>query len=248
MPGRTRSCWDLSTRTGTTTSSPPGPRPGRAALARWRHYPPVPIGQLADAYARRSDDIDTVPISPADRRSRCPNDHPGNCPGERVPRHRLVRVPFRLRVECPARRAGRSDGRRPRPDSASIFGAPLDRSAGGFGSAPVASRCRARAAPSRGRWSWRRPGTRPRAGRWSPTRWRWAVAGWASSDRYQRSPATASPRAFWCAPRSCIQGRVDALPDCLPLFGDGATQGRGGTRARITRTPWRARRPARNCT
>jgi GH15 family glucan-1,4-alpha-glucosidase len=114
----------------------------------------------------------------------------------------------------------------PRPDSASIFGALLDRSAGLFGFGPGGVEV-----PSQRRYV---PGTMVLETTWhTPTGWLVVTdalvlgpwRGGPRSDRYQRVPSDRVAQGVLVRTATCIEGRVDVLLNCLPLFGYGATPG-----------------------
>ncbi len=114
----------------------------------------------------------------------------------------------------------------PRPDSASIFGALLDRSAGLFGFGPGGVEV-----PSQRRYI---PGTMVLETTWhTPTGWlvvtdALVVGPWRGgprSDRYQRVPSDRVAQGVLVRTATCIEGRADVLLNCLPLFGYGATPG-----------------------
>jgi alpha,alpha-trehalase len=117
----------------------------------------------------------------------------------------------------------------PRPDSASIFGAVLDRSAGlfGFGPAGVES-------PSQRRYI---PGTMVLETTWhTPTGWlvvndALVVGPWRDgirSDHYRRVPSDRVAQGVLVRTATCIEGRAEVLLNCLPLFDYGATPGAWG--------------------
>jgi GH15 family glucan-1,4-alpha-glucosidase len=117
----------------------------------------------------------------------------------------------------------------PRPDSASIFGAVLDRSAGlfGFGPAGIES-------PSQRRYI---PGTMVVETTWhTPTGWlvvndALVVGPWRGgvrSDRYRRVPSDRVAQGVLVRTATCIEGRAEVLLNCLPLFDYGATPGTWG--------------------
>ena len=114
----------------------------------------------------------------------------------------------------------------PRPDSASIFGALLDRSAGLFGFGPAGVEV-----PSQRRYV---PGTMVLETTWhTPTGWlvvtdALAVGPWQGgprSDRYQRAPSDRVAQGVLVRTARCIDGRAEVLLNCLPLFDYGATPG-----------------------
>jgi GH15 family glucan-1,4-alpha-glucosidase len=114
----------------------------------------------------------------------------------------------------------------PRPDSASIFGALLDRSAGWFRLSPgdvevPSQRCYV-------------PGTMVLETTWhTPTGWlvisdALVVGPWPGgprSDRYQRVPSDRVAQGVLVRTATCIEGRAEVLLDCLPLFDYGASPG-----------------------
>ena len=112
----------------------------------------------------------------------------------------------------------------PRPDSASIFGALLDRSAGLFGFGPGGVEV-----PSQRRYI---PGTMVLETTWhTPTGWlvvtdALVVGPWRGgprSDRYQRVPSDHVAQGVLVRTATCIEGRADVLLNCLPLSDYGAT-------------------------
>jgi alpha,alpha-trehalase len=114
----------------------------------------------------------------------------------------------------------------PRPDSPSIFGALLDRSAGLFGFGPGDVEV-----PSQRRYV---PGTMVLETTWhTPTGWlvvtdALAIGPWRGgprSDRYQRVPSDRVAQGTLVRTATCIEGRANVLLNCLPLFGYGASQG-----------------------
>ena len=114
----------------------------------------------------------------------------------------------------------------PRPDSASVFGALLDRSAGLFGFGPAGVEV-----PSQRRYV---PGTMVLETTWH-TATGWLVVtdalvvgpwrGESRSDRYQRVPSDRVARGVLVRTATCIDGRAEILLNCLPLFDYGATAG-----------------------
>jgi len=114
----------------------------------------------------------------------------------------------------------------PRPDSASIFGALLDRSAGLFGFGPAGLEV-----PSQRRYI---PGTLVLETTWhTPTGWlvvtdALVVGPWrdgSRSDRYQRAPSDRVAQGVMVRTATCIDGRAEVLLNCLPLFDYGTTPG-----------------------
>ena len=112
----------------------------------------------------------------------------------------------------------------PRPDSPSIFGALLDRSAGLFGFGPAGVEV-----PSQRRYI---PGTMVLETTWhTPTGWlvvtdALVVGPWRGgprSDRYQRVPSDHVAQGVLVRTATCIEGRADVLLNCLPLSDYGAT-------------------------
>jgi alpha,alpha-trehalase len=112
----------------------------------------------------------------------------------------------------------------PRPDSASVFGALLDRSAGLFGFGPAGLQV-----PSQRRYI---PGTLVLETTWhTPTGWlvvtdALVVGPWrdgSRSDRYQRAPSDRVARGVMVRTATCIDGRAEVVFNCLPLFDYGTT-------------------------
>ena len=112
----------------------------------------------------------------------------------------------------------------PRPDSASIFGALLDRSAGQFGFGPAGIEV-----PSQRRYV---PGTMVLETTWhTPAGWlvvndALVVGPWQGgmrSDRYQRVPSDRVAQGILVRTATCIDGRAEVVLDCLPLFGYGTS-------------------------
>jgi GH15 family glucan-1,4-alpha-glucosidase len=114
----------------------------------------------------------------------------------------------------------------PRPDSPSIFGALLDRSAGYFRFGPSNARV-----PDQRRYL---PGTNVLETTWhTPTGWLTVedalVIGPADNDirraNYRRVPGDAAARGSLVRLATCTRGHVEVELNCLPLFDYGATQG-----------------------
>jgi alpha,alpha-trehalase len=112
----------------------------------------------------------------------------------------------------------------PRPDSASVFGALLDRSAGLFGFGPAGLEV-----PSQRRYI---PGTLVLETTWhTPTGWlvvtdALAIGPWrggSRSDRYQRAPSDRVAQGVMVRTATCIDGRAEVVLNCLPLFDYGTT-------------------------
>jgi alpha,alpha-trehalase len=112
----------------------------------------------------------------------------------------------------------------PRPDSASVFGALLDRSAGLFGFGPAGLEV-----PSQRRYV---PGTLVLETTWhTPTGWlvvtdALAIGPWrggSRSDRYQRAPSDRVAQGVMVRTATCIEGRAEVVLNCLPLFDYGTT-------------------------
>jgi GH15 family glucan-1,4-alpha-glucosidase len=112
----------------------------------------------------------------------------------------------------------------PRPDSASVFGALLDRSAGLFGFGPAGLEV-----PSQRRYL---PGTLVLETTWhTPTGWlvvtdALVVGPWrdgSRSDRYQRAPSDRVAQGVMVRTATCIDGRAEVVLNCLPLFDYGTT-------------------------
>ncbi|MEX1006689.1 MAG: glycoside hydrolase family 15 protein [Acidimicrobiia bacterium] len=114
----------------------------------------------------------------------------------------------------------------PRPDSPSLFGSLLDRSAGFFRFGPANA-----AVPDQRRY---RPGTMVLETTWhTPTGWMTVedllVVGPSESDerrdRYRRVPGDSSAQGILLRTATCYSGRVEVQIDCLPLFEYGTTPG-----------------------
>ncbi len=114
----------------------------------------------------------------------------------------------------------------PRPDSASVFGALLDRSAGLFGFGPAGLEV-----PSQRRYV---PGTLVLETTWhTPTGWlvvtdALVIGPWrggSRSDRYQRVPSDRVAQGVLVRTATCIDGRAEVVLNCLPLFDYGSTPG-----------------------
>jgi alpha,alpha-trehalase len=113
----------------------------------------------------------------------------------------------------------------PRPDSASIFGALLDRSAGLFGFGPAGIEV-----PSQRRYV---PGTMVLETTWhTPTGWlvvndALVIGPWRGglrSDRYHRAPSDRVAQGVLVRTATCIEGRAELVLNCLPLFDYGTIQ------------------------
>ena len=113
----------------------------------------------------------------------------------------------------------------PRPDSASVFGALVDRSAGLFGFGPAGLEV-----PSQRRYI---PGTLVLETTWhTPTGWlvvtdALVVGPWrdgSRSDRYQRAPSDRVAQGVMVRTATCIDGRAEVVLNCLPLFDYGTAQ------------------------
>jgi alpha,alpha-trehalase len=114
----------------------------------------------------------------------------------------------------------------PRPDSASVFGTLLDRSAGFFRIGPVHARV-----PAHRRYI---PGTMVLETTWNTaTGWlivrdALAMGPWAGPDRvpgHRRPPGDFAGKGMLVRTVSCITGQVDIMLDCMPLFDYGRTPG-----------------------
>ena len=114
----------------------------------------------------------------------------------------------------------------PRPDSPSLFGSLLDRSAGFFRFGPLNS-----SVPDQRRYV---PGTMVLETTWhTPTGWMTIedllVVGPAENNerlaRYQRVPGDSFPQGTLLRIATCYSGRVGVQLDCLPLFEYGTTAG-----------------------
>jgi alpha,alpha-trehalase len=114
----------------------------------------------------------------------------------------------------------------PRPDSASVFGTLLDRSAGFFRLGPAHARV-----PVGRRYV---PGTMVLETTWSTTTG-WMVitdalvmGPWAGAQRIdgqRRPPGDYAARGMLVRTATCILGRVDLMLDCMPLFDYGRSPG-----------------------
>ncbi|HEX4220298.1 MAG TPA: trehalase-like domain-containing protein, partial [Acidimicrobiales bacterium] len=114
----------------------------------------------------------------------------------------------------------------PRPDSPSVFGSLLDRSAGSFRFAPDHVH-----APSHRRYL---PGSMVLETTWH-THTGWMVirdalvmAPWTGGSRSagrQRPPSDFTARGALVRTATCIEGQVDVFVDCLPLFDYGRSVG-----------------------
>jgi GH15 family glucan-1,4-alpha-glucosidase len=114
----------------------------------------------------------------------------------------------------------------PRPDSPSVFGALLDRSAGFFRFAPANTHV-----PAQRRYI---PGTNVTETSWhTPTGWlrvRDALIvgpsdGHERGRGYRRAPGDTCARDTLLRMATCLNTRVEVEIDCLPLFDYGATEG-----------------------
>jgi GH15 family glucan-1,4-alpha-glucosidase len=114
----------------------------------------------------------------------------------------------------------------PRPDSPSVFGALLDRSAGFFGFSPSNVEV-----PHQRRYL---PGTNVLETSWhTPTGWLTVtdllVVGPSESDhraeQYRRVPGDSSARGTLLRIARCESGRVEVVANCLPLFDYGRVEG-----------------------
>ncbi len=114
----------------------------------------------------------------------------------------------------------------PRPDSPSLFGSLLDRSAGFFRFGPSNS-----TVPDQRRYL---PGTMVLETTWhTPSGWMTIedllVVGPAESDerleRYRRVPGDSFPQGTLLRIATCFSGRVEVQLDCLPLFDYGVNAG-----------------------
>ena len=114
----------------------------------------------------------------------------------------------------------------PRPDSPSVFGALLDRSAGAFRFAPTNTQV-----PHQRRYL---PGTMVLETTWhTPTGWLvvhdFLVVQPTGEDarrpEYRRAAGDESPTGTLLRTATCIAGRVEVAVDCVPLFDYGTTPG-----------------------
>ncbi len=114
----------------------------------------------------------------------------------------------------------------PRPDSASVFAALLDRSAGFFRFGPVHSRV-----PASRRYL---PGSMVLETTWATaTGWMVVIDAlvmgeWRGTDRiegHRRPPGDYTAKGMLVRKATCIAGQVDLMLDCMPLFDYGQTQG-----------------------
>jgi GH15 family glucan-1,4-alpha-glucosidase len=114
----------------------------------------------------------------------------------------------------------------PRPDSPSVFGSMLDRSAGGFGLAPERV-----SVPNQRRYL---PGTLVLETTWQ-TATGWLVVcdflvmePWRDdtrSERYRRAPGDFAASATLIRIATCVDGEVEVVLSCLPLFDYGRKPG-----------------------
>ncbi|MGA7420085.1 MAG: glycoside hydrolase family 15 protein [Acidimicrobiales bacterium] len=114
----------------------------------------------------------------------------------------------------------------PRPDSPSVFGALLDRSAGSFRFGPSNTQV-----PHQRRYV---PGTMVLETTWhTPTGWLLVhdflvvrpTADEARRPQYRRAAGDESPTGTLVRTATCIAGRVEVLVNCVPLFDYGTTPG-----------------------
>jgi GH15 family glucan-1,4-alpha-glucosidase len=114
----------------------------------------------------------------------------------------------------------------PRPDSASVFGAMLDRTAGAFRFGPTSTRV-----PHQVRYV---PGTMVLETTWhTPTGWLvvhdFLVVGPVEDDArradYRRAPSDAAACGTLVRIASCIAGKIEVVVDCMPLFEYGQAGG-----------------------
>jgi alpha,alpha-trehalase len=114
----------------------------------------------------------------------------------------------------------------PRPDSPSVFGALLDRSAGTFRFGPTNAQV-----PQQRRYL---PGTMVLETTWqTPTGWMTVqdflavgpVAGGARRADYHRAPADSGAVGALVRIATCISGRVEVMVNCSPLFNYGTAAG-----------------------
>ena len=114
----------------------------------------------------------------------------------------------------------------PRPDSPSVFGAILDRSAGAFRFGPTAA-----AVPHQRRYV---PGTMVVETTWhTPTGWLVVqdllvirtVDGTTRRPDYRRAPTDSAAAGLLLRTATCLSGRVEVEATCVPLFNYGAATG-----------------------
>jgi GH15 family glucan-1,4-alpha-glucosidase len=114
----------------------------------------------------------------------------------------------------------------PRPDSPSVFGALLDRSAGSFRFGPSNANV-----PHHRRYV---PGTMVLETTWhTPTGWLVVedflviakVDGEARRPGYRRAPTDSAATGTLLRTATCLSGRVELMASCVPLFDYGATTG-----------------------
>ena len=107
----------------------------------------------------------------------------------------------------------------PRPDSPSVFGAILDRSAGAFRFGPTAA-----AVPHQRRYV---PGTMVVETTWhTPTGWLVVqdllvirtVDGTTRRPDYRRAPTDSAAAGLLLRTATCLSGRVEVEATCVPLF------------------------------
>ena len=132
----------------------------------------------------------------------------------------------------------------PRMDAPSVFGAILDRDAGGFRLGPVDTHgARRPALPARARWSWRRRwGTRTG---WIIVRDVLLIGPWHHDDErsntHRRAPTDYDADHVLLRTVRCVNGDVQMDMDCEPVFDYGRKAGALGVRRdRLRRRPSRA--------
>lgn len=115
----------------------------------------------------------------------------------------------------------------PRPDSASVFGSMLDRTAGNFRFGPSSTRV-----PHQRRYV---PGTMVMETTWhTPTGWLVVhdlmvvrkIEETARRSDYHRAPSDSAAAGVLLRTATCISGRVDIMAQCVPLFEYGLIPGR----------------------
>lgn len=115
----------------------------------------------------------------------------------------------------------------PRPDSASVFGSMLDRTAGNFRFGPSTTRV-----PHQRRYV---PGTMVMETTWhTPTGWLVVhdlmvvrkIEETARRSDYHRAPSDSAAAGVLLRTATCISGRVDIMAQCVPLFEYGLIPGR----------------------